>query len=93
MCKYLDGEKDKLKKIVKTESEQATKEAAFMEEYFTEDFNGEKSESKKYSKDKLLKRYATINSDVLVVVTEIFVKNFKKNYAFLKKLASLGSKK
>ena len=114
-CKQLDAEQERIATISKSiigKAKTVSKEAAFMEEYFTEDSMGSSSEPKKSSTTKkdtepetksedikqldkanIARQYADINSRVVVAVANIYIKNFKKHFAFLKKLTELDSDK
>lgn len=72
----------------KTEKK-ATKEST-MQMYFSEDATGDKEET---NNDASYDDYFLINSRVLTVCMNIYIKNFKKQYAFLKKLYDINSKK
>ena len=61
-----------------------------MQMYFSEDATGDKEE---VATNASYDDYFLINSRVLTVCMNIYIKNFKKQYAFLKKLYDINSKK
>lgn len=74
----------------KTKDEKKATKESTMQMYFSEDATGDKEEvatSASYDD------YFLINSRVLTVCMNIYIKNFKKQYAFLKKLYDINSKK
>lgn len=71
------------------DDKKATKEST-MQMYFSEDATGDKEE---VATNASYDDYFLINSRVLTVCMNIYIKNFKKQYAFLKKLYDINSKK
>lgn len=77
------------KKPTKPKAEKKATKESTMQMYFSEDATGDKPEVADASYDD----YFLINSRVLTVCMNIYIKNFKKQYAFLKKLYDINSKK
>ena len=78
------------KKSVPTKNEKKVTKESTMQMYFSEDATGDKEE---VVTDASYDDYFLINSRVLTVCMNIYIKNFKKQYAFLKKLYDINSKK
>ncbi len=92
--KGIEDFEDQLKSLEKKPEKpkaekKATKEST-MQMYFSEDATGDKTE---VAVDASYDDYFLINSRVLTVCMNIYIKNFKKQYAFLKKLYDINSKK
>ena len=94
--KGIEEFEDQLKSLEKNpaptktkDDKKATKEST-MQMYFSEDVTGDKEE---VATNASYDDYFLINSRVLTVCMNIYIKNFKKQYAFLKKLYDINSKK
>ena len=74
----------------KTKDEKKATKESTMQMYFSEDATGDKEE---VATNASYDDYFLINSRVLTVCMNIYIKNFKKQYAFLKKLYDINSKK
>lgn len=74
----------------KTKDEKKATKESTMQMYFYEDATGDKEE---VATNASYDDYFLINSRVLTVCMNIYIKNFKKQYAFLKKLYDINSKK
>lgn len=74
----------------KTKDEKKATKESTMQMYFSEDATGDKEE---VVTNASYDDYFLINSRVLTVCMNIYIKNFKKQYAFLKKLYDINSKK
>lgn len=74
----------------KTKDEKKATKESTMQMYFSEDATGDKEE---VATDTSYDDYFLINSRVLTVCMNIYIKNFKKQYAFLKKLYDINNKK
>lgn len=74
----------------KTKDEKKATKESTMQMYFSEDATGDKEE---VATNTSYDDYFLINSRVLTVCMNIYIKNFKKQYAFLKKLYDINSKK
>lgn len=74
----------------KTKDEKKATKESTMQMYFSEDTTGDKEE---VVTNASYDDYFLINSRVLTVCMNIYIKNFKKQYAFLKKLYDINSKK
>ena len=74
----------------KTKDEKKPTKESTMQMYFSEDATGDKEE---VATNASYDDYFLINSRVLTVCMNIYIKNFKKQYAFLKKLYDINSKK
>ena len=74
----------------KTKDEKKATKESTMQMYFSEDATGDKEE---VAINASYDDYFLINSRVLTVCMNIYIKNFKKQYAFLKKLYDINSKK
>lgn len=78
----------------KSEKKKATKEST-IEEYFTEDFTGVDEATGNKNPDyaerfNVVTDYFTVCCEVHTALCNIYIRNFKKQYAFLKKLNSIN---